>query len=230
MMAIAGIVAGGTGSRMGADMPKQFLLLDGIPVIARTIEKFLAHKEISAVIVGVHPDYNEYMSELAKPWTDKKVTVINGGNDRNQTLCNIAQAALSLGFSPKEILVTHDAVRPFVNEKIISDSIRSMEKYEISTAAVPATDTILVSSDGKEADEFPLRSTMFQVQTPQSFRVGAFLEIYSSMTSQELSKATDACGLFMLCGKKVGITSGASENIKLTYPSDFIAAQAFLKN
>ena len=148
------------------------------------------------------------------------VIITSGGSDRNDTIVNIIRCAYENGAADDDILLTHDAVRPYVTEKMISDSITAMNDCEICTAAVPATDTIVVSQDGDTVSEFPLRKTMYCVQTPQTFRIGAFLEMLSLVSPEEKALITDACKLFHMNGKSVKLISGDASNIKITYPSD----------
>ena len=226
-MAAAGIVAGGTGSRMGGNMPKQFLDLCGKPVMVHTVERFLESPFISAVIVGVNPDWYDYMQGLIKQYFPEKVFLTKGGSDRNGTIVNIINyAKQELGMRDDEILVTHDAVRPFVTERMIEESIAALENCDICTAAVQATDTMVISSDGKNADDFPDRSLMYRVQTPQTFRMGGFISMLETVSPQMREKITDACSLFKMNGKTVRIICGEESNIKLTYPADFRMAEA----
>ena len=226
-MAIAGIVAGGSGMRMGGELPKQFMELCGKPVIIRTIEAFLSSDQIRFVIVGINPDWSDYMQKLKEKYRLENVYITPGGADRNDTLMNIINyASDQLSVDEDEIILTHDAVRPFVTEKMIGDSIRAMEQYKIATAVIPATDTIIVSENGSTASSFPPRSTMYQVQTPQSFRIGSFREVYSGVCEEEKKNITDACKLFHIKGFETGLVEGDRKNIKLTYPSDIITAKA----
>ncbi len=230
-MAIAAIVAGGKGTRMGGDIPKQFMELRGKPVIIYTIEQFLKHDEIENVIVGINPQWHEYTEELVGKFFSGGVHITDGGADRNDTIVNIiTYAKEKLSASEDEILLTHDAVRPFVTEKMISDSIAAMEDCDICTTAITATDTMLISSDGITADEFPLRSTMFRVQTPQTFRIGGFIEMLHRVPAEQRSGITDACRLYHINGKAVKLIEGAETNIKLTYPSDFTTAETLVKD
>lgn len=237
-MAIAGIVAGGTGSRMGnTDVPKQFMDLCGKPVILYTVDTFLKCSEISEIIIGINPDWKEYMEKIAEKYFPdcKRLHITNGGADRNVTILNIiGYAKKELKFSEDEILVTHDAVRPFVTDKMIEESIFSIENikenYDICTTAIPATDTVVVSENGIDVCDFPLRKNIFMEQTPQTFRIGVFEEVYKN-TDEELRKnITDACKLFYNSKKKVKLIEGSPENIKLTYRNDFLAAESYLKN
>lgn len=232
-MIIAGIVAGGNGSRMGTgNMPKQFFDLCGKPVIVHTIGKFLSCSDIDNVIVGINPAWKDYMQELKCRYFPKaeNLFITDGGNDRNKTILNIISCAKSIGADDNDIIVTHDAVRPFVTEKMISDNIKALEKYDVCTTAISAVDTIVCSDNGNTVTDFPVRSNMFQEQTPQTFRTGAFEMAYNSITESEHQNITDACKLFYLCGYDVGIVRGDVSNIKITYPFDYRAAKMLIKN
>ena len=152
-MIIAGIVAGGTGSRMGnGDLPKQFMELGGKPVFIYTAEKFI--KQSDFIIIGMNKEWlkmAEFLIEKFLP-ESKNIFVTEGGSDRNGTVKNIiAFAREKLKCKDDDIILTHDAARPFVDERMISESISAIEKCDICTVAVPATDTIAVSADGEFA-------------------------------------------------------------------------------
>lgn len=132
-MIFAGIVAGGCGSRVkSAVIPKQFIEIGGVPIIVRTVMAFLAVDSIDVVYVGIKPDWHEYTDELFERFgiDKKRVKVIDGGADRNETVINIANAIVADHRENEEdIILTHDAVRPFVTEKIIKDNIEAMAKH-----------------------------------------------------------------------------------------------------
>ncbi|MGN1457105.1 MAG: IspD/TarI family cytidylyltransferase [Acutalibacteraceae bacterium] len=232
-MIAAGIVAGGTGSRMGkTSMPKQFLDLCGKPVIVHTIQKFLDNSMTDVVVVGINPEWRNYMQEIAEKYFPAKDNLIitDGGSDRNETILNIISALEKNGANDDCILVTHDAVRPFLTDRMIDDSIKEMENCDICTTAIPATDTIVCSENGITVDDFPLRKTMFQEQTPQTFRTGIFKKVYYGLSDFQRKDITDACKLFYMCGYKVKLIQGDISNIKLTYPDDLLTAKFLMKN
>ena len=226
-MIITGIVAGGTGSRMGAsDLPKQFMELGNRPLFIYTAEKFL--KQSDFIIIGMNKEWLKLAEFMLRKFLPDchNVFVTEGGSDRNSTVRNIISFAREkLHCQGDDIILTHDAARPFADERMIGDSIAAIQKCDICTAAVPATDTIAVSGDGETADDLPDRSKMYLVQTPQTFRIGDFEEIYSSLSEEEKKTATDVCRLFMARGKKVMLVTGSPENIKITYAQDYHIAK-----
>lgn len=231
-MVLAGIVAGGTGTRMGGDRPKQFYDLEGKPVLIRTAACFLDHPGVDAVIIAIHPDWLEEARRLLRQFfpQNQRIHLTCGGADRNETVCRlIAYAQDTLSCTDEDILLTHDAVRPFVSERLITDSIAAMEQYEICTAVIPETDTVVVSQNGSTAADFPDRSTLYRVQTPQTFRLGSFLRIYQALSEEEKQRATDVCRLYRANGREVGLIPGELCNIKLTYPLDYRIAKLLSK-
>lgn len=231
-MVIAGIVAGGIGSRMGQNiMPKQFLNIAGKPIIVHTIEKFLASPEITSVIVGVHPEWMHVMNDLVDKYfvEEKRLLILSGGQNRNETIKNIVEGAKQFfGADENTILVSHDAVRPFLSLRIIEDNIKAAEEYGVCDTVVCATDTIVQAEEEGFITDIPVRKTMYQGQTPQSFKIGIFDEVYNSMTKEELDIVTDACKMFFMRGYKVKLVEGDVSNFKVTYPFDLKMAQTML--
>ena len=229
-MIIAAIVAGGSGTRMGSELPKQLMELEGEPVIVRTVKAFLAHSMVDAVIIGINPAYFDYAKALPG-LTDDRVYITKGGTDRNSTIENIINYSLSeLHCSDMDIVLSHDAVRPFVSIRMIDDSISALNDCEICTAAIPETDTVAVADHDMNASAFPDRSTLYRIQTPQSFRIGTFRQVWSSLTPEEKAAATDVCSLYRTKGYSIRLISGELTNIKLTYPEDIRFAQAIINS
>ncbi len=228
-MIIAGIVAGGTGSRMGMGMPKQFLMLDSMPILMHTVARFATHRDVDIVIIGVHSEWVEYTKQLLETYRKEewraKVAVVPGGADRNDTLLAILEGARVLfGAGEDTVVLSHDAVRPFVTEKIISLHVDAMRIHRVTTTTIPAVDTILYSEDGVYVTEVPERRTMFHAQTPQSFRLGDFENLCRGLTVEARRRATDVCGICREYGIPVYMVEGDAENQKITYANDYKAA------
>jgi len=230
-MIYAGILAGGIGSRMGATgMPKQFLSVAGKPIILHTIEKFLMCSRIDHIYVAVVGDYMSHMTDiLHKEIGDSdRITVVEGGADRNESIVSVISAIRSRDSDPDSILITHDAVRPFISARIIDENIDAAIEYGATDTVIPATDTIIRSFDGKKINEIPVRSELYHGQTPQTFRIGWFEHDYNALSSEEKKILTDACKIFTLAGRSVRIVSGDSYNMKITTPFDLRLAEAIV--
>lgn len=232
-MVVAGIVAGGIGSRMGqANMPKQFMDLAGKPIIIHTVEKFLTSPDVDYVIIGVHKHWINLMEDLVAKYfkNEARIIIVEGGENRNSTIKNIVNAAeCKLDADGDTIIVTHDAVRPFLSLRIIKDNVCAAEKYGVCDTVFGATDTIIQSTDNEFITDVPIRKMMYQGQTPQSFKLSLFNSVYDSMTDEELEIVTDACKMFFLRGHKVYLVEGEGTNFKITYPFDLKMAQTMLE-
>ncbi len=225
-MIVAGIVAGGTGSRMGMGMPKQFLDMGGMPILMHTVEVFATHEQVDCVVIGAHPDWVKHTQSLIRKHCHEqlwnKIAVVSGGAQRNDTLLAILQGAREhFGAEDDAVVLSHDAVRPFVTKEIISAHIEAMEHNRVVTTTIPAVDTILLSEDGMFVSEVPNRNKMFHAQTPQSFRMGDFEDVYRQLSVEEKERATDVSGIYLLHGIPVYMVKGSSGNRKITVPEDY---------
>ena len=228
----AAILAGGVGTRMqSAEKPKQFLEVGGKPIIIHTIEKFISIENFTKILVLTPEDWVDYTRDLIENYmgTDSGVLVLPGGADRNETLmCALSYIEEHYKVDADTILVTHDAVRPFVTERIIRENMEAAGLYGACGTAIPATDTIVQSRDGKYMNSIPDRSCMYQQQTPQSFRVTLLKETYALLNEEERKSLTDACKILVLKGVPVYMVMGDPCNIKITYPEDLLLSEVLV--
>lgn len=232
-MIFAGIVAGGTGTRMGADIPKQFLKIGEKPIIIHTISRFLENKNIEKIYLGVHPDWIEYTNKILSEYNldNSRISIIKGGTDRNSTVFNIIDLIVNeYNINDSDIILTHDGVRPFVTQKVINNNIDAALKYGACGTYIPAVDTIIRSQDGNIVSEVPPRPEMFQAQTPQSFNILKLKNTYKSLTEVEKEKLTDTCSVFTIKGLPIHIVEGDVLNIKITTAHDLKIADLIAKH
>lgn len=227
-MIYAVIAAGGIGSRMGSELPKQYIEINSKAIICHTIEKFLLSERIEKIIVLCPAEWIDYTLNL---FTSDKVVVIGGGDTRNETLMNAINYIQNTdGLDDETIIITHDAVRPFVTKRIIDENIDAVLKHGATGTVIPAVDTITESINGKVITSIPDRSVLYQAQTPQCFKAKMLKELYESLTDEEKRVLTDACKICVLKGYPVHLVTGEVSNIKITYPYDLLVAQAILKS
>lgn len=230
MTVAALIVAAGRGTRLGDGLPKQYRLLDGKTVLARTLELFLAHPAIDRSIVVVHPDDAELYQNVARALpaglTETLLPCAYGGEMRQDSVRNGLEALTA--FSPNVVLV-HDAARPFASSGIIDRAIEAGRTWGAAVPGVPVTDTIKVIGDRQEVVSTPDRSSLRAVQTPQAFRFPLLLEAHRRAASLNLHAFTDDGALAEWAGLPVHVFEGEAVNVKLTSPSDFQEAERRLK-
>ena len=220
-MVFAVICAGGIGSRMGnAEKPKQYLNVGGKPIILHTIEKFVVNEQFEKVIVLVPESWINYTRDIIKKHLKvvEKVEVLAGGADRNSTIMNsIKYIEDNFTLDDDTVIVTHDAVRPFVTHRIIMDNIEAAVNVGACDTVIPATDTIVESMDGEKISSIPDRSKVYQGQTP-----------HLSLTDEEKAILTDAAKICLLKGEPVHLVRGEVFNIKITYPYDLTVAETLI--
>lgn len=228
------ILAGGIGSRMGGDKPKQYLTVKDKPIIIYTIEKFLVVPEFEKVIVLCPKQWVEHTKNLIEKHiapAKNRVAVIEGGSTRNETIMNAIKLIESEGkLNDDTVIVTHDSVRPFVTHRIIEENIKAAEEFGACDTVVPATDTIVEAMDNATISNIPDRSKMYQGQTPQSFKALKLKNMYESLTDEEKDILTDAAKIFVIKGEKVALVQGETYNMKITYPYDLRVAKSLLED
>mgnify|MGYP000525966550 FL=1 len=234
-MIFGAILAGGTGSRMGlTNMPKQFLELGDKPIIIHTLQKFLLNLKFDVIYLGIHENWTGYMEDLIEKYiadeeNKKRIKIISGGIDRNSTIMNIVEdIEENYTLNSEDVIVTHDAVRPFITSRILEENIEMSLKYGACDTVIPAIDTIVVSENNKIIKEIPNRQYMYQGQTPQSFKILELKKLYNELSKEEKEILTDACKIFVIKGKEVHLVRGEISNLKITTQEDYKIAQAMI--
>ncbi len=220
-MNIAVILAGGSGARMGLDLPKQFLKVAGKTILEHTIAAFQQHAEIDEIAVVANGAYIHLVEDLLlkNDWSKVK-KLLNGGKERYDSSLS-AIRAFEQEDNPN--LIFHDAVRPLVSRRIISDNIAALNHYNAVDTAIPSTDTIIRLEESLKAiDYIPTRKYLWKGQTPQSFKLNTIKKAYDLALQDPEFKATDDCGVVKkyLPEEEIFVAKGEEQNIKLTYKED----------
>lgn len=228
MKNIAVVLAGGTGSRMGSSVPKQFLPLAGRAVIEYSVETFNNHPAIDEVAVVIHPDWKgEFETLVERNHWQKLTRIIDGGSERYMSSLNAIMAYID---EPDDTnLLLHDAARPFVSPAIVDRVVSALLHHEAVGVAVPSTDTVWEVHPDFEAVEvgrfvarIPERRLMWRAQTPQAFRLPLIRDAYQRALQDSQFRATDDCGVVRqyMPGIKIAVVEGEERNRKITYAED----------
>jgi 2-C-methyl-D-erythritol 4-phosphate cytidylyltransferase len=215
------IVAGGSGKRIKANIPKQYLDVNGKPLIVYTIEKFFAYNAGIKMYVVAHKDYLHYMNELLKKhFPDKEIQSTTGGDTRFESV----KKGLALIESSNAVVGIHDAARPMVSVDTIK---RCYEMASLKGNAIPVVDVnesmrVVENNSNKAVN----RSNYRVIQTPQCFNVAAIKKAFEQDYS---SLFTDDATVLERSGEKINLVDGNTENIKITHDRDLILAQHLLK-
>lgn len=228
-MIFGSILAGGTGTRMDKhNIPKQFIDLCGKPVIIHTIERMLEIKDFEYLYIAIHPDYRDYLQSLLKTFSltsNSRIIIINGGKERIDSVQNVINAAYEFNHNENDIIILHDAVRPFTSVEILKDCINAAQEYGATIATIPAVDTMLVCKDGEFLNEVPDRKTILHGQAPDGFRLGILKKAIEELTPQERSYITGTAQICCVKGYPVKVIKGDVKNMKITVEQDLILAE-----
>lgn len=224
-MVSAIVLAGGRGKRMGSVQSKQYIDLNGRPILYYTLNRFINNKNIDKVILVIPEDELEFcQKEVLDKYNLKVDSIALGGKERQDSVYNGLKKA-----SESDIVLIHDGARPFVSEKIIDDGIKLARLYGAAAPGVMPKDTIKVKNDKGFSVETPDRSNLVAVQTPQVFDYKMILECHEKVKENKL-EVTDDTMVVELFGNDVYLYDGEYTNIKITTPEDLILAQYLVES
>jgi len=229
-MNIAIILAGGMGKKMGiADIPKQFIDVYGKPLLVHTLESFEFHQDIDSIAVVCQDEWKEDVMIWIRKYDLNKVKwIVSSGETRQKSAYNgLTEIADYAG--DEDIVIIHDASRPLVTHRIISDNIKMAKLYEAVDTVIPSEDTIIISQDEKVISEVPLKKCVYIGQTPQSFKYKVITKAHKDAEFKEIVNATDDCQLILGQGKNVYLVKGDKLNLKISTFEDIVLLKAIIK-
>lgn len=232
-MNIAIIFAGGTGTRMGAELPKQFIEIQNKPILIHTLELYQKHKKIDKIYISILKEYFEYTQELVQKYNISKVAgIVCGGETGMDSIYN----ALSLAYEENDgdsIVLISDGVRPLITDETIDNNIAGVIAKGNAITTTACFETILLSEDdGKTVKSVPIRRHTFAAQAPQSFYLKDIIAAHNEVrnTPEKYTDLVDSCTLMKYLNREVHIVEGNRNNIKITTPNDVIIFEALLNN
>lgn len=226
------IFAGGTGSRMHGKLPKQFLELNGKPIIIHTIEHFEYHNEIDGIFVVCHPDWLDYLQDKLDHFHISKVLkVVPGGSTGQESIRNGLFAARDHlnGNLDDAVVLIHDGVRPLIDDKIISANIEAVKKFGNAVTVVPAIETIIETDCDSEIVNVYDRSKCRLARAPQSFFLSDIISAHYRSVEENYCDAIDSAMLMQHYGTVLHTVEGPIENIKITTPMDYYLFRAIVE-
>lgn len=237
MRVIVIIPAAGLGTRMSAAagatakapaLSKQFVEVDGAPILVHTLRKFAECAQVNEICIAMRPaDADVFMPELQKHGLKKAIQIVEGGENRQQSVSN---ALAAIKASDDDVVLVHDAVRPFVEPETIANVIDAVQKYGAAIAGIPAIDTIKQverTADGAVVTATIPREYIVQAQTPQGFRFGLLKKCFDDANAEGFT-GTDEASLLERAGHPVHVVMGSVRNIKITTPADLELAEFFV--
>lgn len=230
-MTVALIIAGGSGNRMGQDIPKQFINVYDKPVLVYTLEGFQNHPQIDAIEVVCIDGWHDIVWAYAKQFNiDKLKWIVSGGNTGQESIRN-GVYNLEKKISDDDIVIIHDGIRPLVDEAVLSDVIVKCNQYGNAVTSLPYNEQIFIVDDEVSTVKFIPRETIRRVATPQAYKFGLLDSKYHEAYEKEIgiygSSYTNT--MMVELGVRLYFASGSDKNIKLTSKDDLEIFKAYLK-
>ena len=229
-LTVALVFAGGSGVRMGAATPKQFLNLNGKPVLAHTLALFERHPDVDEVVLVLHADYVATASSfVARHGISKVKHVVAGGDTAQDSICNGLKKMAEI-YPPDTVVLIHDGVRPCVSAEVIAENVRMVREKGNAVTYTPCYETIVLSKDGQTIDSLPFRRESYTAQAPQSFRLGDILAAHERIRARPegYRDMVDQATICWTLGVPIHLVPGNRGNIKVTTPEDLVMLSALL--
>ena len=229
-MTVALLTAAGSGTRMGQDIPKQFMHVENKPIIIHTMEAFQKHPSIDAIIVVTIPSWIEVLKAYAKQFNITKLRwVVGGGSTGQESIFNGLQT-LKKELNPDDIVMVHDGNRCMVSSEIISDSIATYHHKGSAVAAIPCVEAVFRSSDNGCSSSISIpREQLFRTQTPHTYSLEKLLWAHEEAKKQGITNTAASCTLMQMLGEVIYFSKGSEENIKITTVDDLMIFKALLQ-
>lgn len=229
-MATALIIAGGVGKRMGMDIPKQFSMVDGKPIIIYTLESFQAHPDVDQILVVCKEGWDETLWGYVHQYKLDKVKWIIKGGTLGQYSINNGVQFLKDHCDDDDIVVIHDGIRPLVDELVLSDVIVKAKEYGNAVTSMPYNEQIFVKKTEETTTQYIDRNTLRRVSTPQAYQFGKLSWAYDKAVAEDIGMTDSSYTNTMMVdlGETLHFAAGSDKNIKLTTTGDLQMFKAYL--
>lgn len=227
-MNIGLLIAGGSGKRMGQDIPKQFLTVNEKPVIIYTLEAFQAHPYIDVIGVVCVEGWEQVLQAYAKQFNITKLKHIIKGGENGQDSIRNGVLELEKHYSKDDVVLIHDAIRPMVSDDIISDCIITTTSKGCAIATIPCAEAMMQTDDGVVSTGSYPRDNLKRTQTPQGFKLGDICDLHRRALEAGITNSVASCTLKIEMGEQVFFSLGSEKNIKLTTVEDIDIFKALL--
>lgn len=229
-MATALIIAGGVGKRMGMDIPKQFIMVDGKPIIIYTLESFQAHPDVDQILVVCKEGWDETLWGYVHQYKLDKVKWIIKGGTLGQYSINNGVQFLKDHCYDDDIVVIHDGIRPLVDELVLSDVIVKAKEYGNAVTSMSYNEQIFVKKTEETTTQYIDRNTLRRVSTPQAYQFGKLSWAYDKAVAEDIGMTDSSYTNTMMVdlGETLHFAAGSDKNIKLTTTGDLQMFKAYL--
>lgn len=219
-MNIGLLIAGGSGTRMNMEIPKQFLTVYEKPIIIYTLEKFEKHPNIDVIAVVCKSGWEDILSSYAKQFNINKLKhIIIGGDNGQESIFN-GISELYKHYDKNDLVLVHDAIRPMISEEIISSGIAVTKREGNAITVIPSVEAMVQTSNGTSAKKTIPRNELYRTQTPQTFSLGKLIEMHNIAKERKITDSIATVSLAIELGEEIYFSLGSEKNVKITTTDD----------
>lgn len=228
-MVVALLTAAGTGTRMGQDIPKQFMHVENKPIIIHTMEAFQNHPSIDAIVVVTLPAWIDVLKAYAAQFNINKLKwVVAGGSTGQESICK-GLNAIKDECDKDTVVMVHDGNRCMISGEIISDSLATFKAHGSAVAAIPCVEAVFKSEDNGKSSRISIpREQLYRTQTPHTYTLEKLLWAHEEATKRSITNTAASCTLMQELGETIYFSKGSEENIKITTVEDMVIFKALL--
>lgn len=228
-MVVALLTAAGTGTRMGQDIPKQFMHVENKPIIIHTMEAFQNHPSIDAIVVVTLPAWTDVLKAYAAQFNINKLKwVVAGGSTGQESICK-GLNAIKDECDKDTVVMVHDGNRCMISGEIISDSLATFKAHGSAVAAIPCVEAVFKSEDNGKSSRISIpREQLYRTQTPHTYTLEKLLWAHEEAAKRSITNTAASCTLMQELGETIYFSKGSEENIKITTVEDMVIFKALL--
>lgn len=224
------LLSGGVGTRMGANCPKQYLLVKDKPVILYSLERFQACDFVDSIVIVANPEWFDKINEWClKGGITKIVGFARAGDSRQASVLSGLLYCARDGVDVDDVVIVHDAARPLVSVDLLERTIKGLECHDACMPAIPVKDTIYYSDNGESVSSLLDRDKLFSGQSPEAFRLSSYLDAHTGSSDGEIAQIRGSSEMAFNHGLDVSIVQGEETNFKITTPDDLARFQLLVE-
>lgn len=229
-MNVAIILSGGVGSRMGSDIPKQYIEVCGKPVIWYCLKTFVESTVVDSIVIARSEEWGNFINDLLSEFNCKKTILYSEpGETRQYSIYNALKVMATTQYCTGDKVIIHDAARPLVSAHLIEECLKSCDDFDAVLPVIPVKDTLYQSMDGQHITSLLNRNELYAGQAPEAFLFGKYLALHKNMPREELLKINGSTEIAYKGGMSVKLIRGEEMNFKITTPEDLSNFENIIK-
>lgn len=216
------VLSGGVGNRMSSDIPKQYMTVNGRPILIHTIQSIQQCSNVNKIIIVAHPDYHTHITNWIKEFQiQTEVYLTENGDSRQESILQGLKKCMQISKNEKDVVIIHDAVRPFISVELIDRCLDALTDHDGALPVIPVKDTLYYSENGNQITDLLNRDKIYAGQAPEAFLLQKYYRINENLTKSELECIRGTTEIAFRHNFDIALVAGEEANFKITTPEDF---------